>query len=424
MLLAANKQVGVSSTRIRPIEEISFPTKQKSWSWIGFPLNRWNLSQDIRGSYKFAGIQYTESEGHPFLSSKKKGVTDLGGEFFTQKRFCTGIGKTRVSYTIPGVSQLDYHGPVAAIDPKVTPYPDNAYSNDVVLDALGAEAISLVKPTNPVAGLTQALVEIRREGLPHLAGSQTWESGVKAANAADDYLNVEFGWSPLINDITDFAGGVTHARQVIDQYKRGIGRPTRRSYDFPTVRESSETVINANARPFTTGSTAMITGSGSRAGVLYRHREVVRRRWFSGCFTYFFPEKILGSIKLSEMAIQAHQLGLEATPETVWNIAPWSWAVDWFSNTGDVISNWTAFHEHGLVMYYGYMMERSICTDTYSLVGSLLEGGLAFPVADVSMVTETKVRRQANPYGFGVSWDGLSSFQSSILAAIGISRSR
>lgn len=125
---------------------------------------------------------------------------------------------------------------------------------------------------------------------------------------------------------------------------------------------------------------------------------------------------------MADYAILAHQLGLEPTPDVLWQVTPWSWAVDWFSNTGDVISNWSSFHIDGLVMRWGYVMEHTLITDTYSLIGARTFDGVARPVSDVTFVTETKVRRKANPYGFGVSYGALSAFQSSILVALGMSK--
>jgi hypothetical protein len=114
--------------------------------------------------------------------------------------------------------------------------------------------------------------------------------------------------------------------------------------------------------------------------------------------------------------------GLELTPELVWELSPWSWAVDWFSNVGEVVHNITAFAQNGLVMRYGYVMEHSMIRDTYAFSG---ETGFNSPVVvpTLTLVSETKVRRQANPFGFGVDWKGLNPFQLSIAAALGLKKS-
>jgi hypothetical protein len=113
--------------------------------------------------------------------------------------------------------------------------------------------------------------------------------------------------------------------------------------------------------------------------------------------------------------------GTTLTPEVLWNIGPWSWAVDWFANTGDVISNLSSVAKYGLVMPYGYMMETTIVKDTYTLRENPLKQ--AITIRPLTFVTITKKRVRAHPFGFGVTWEGLSPLQLAILAALGISRS-
>nr|QDH91208.1 MAG: hypothetical protein H3Bulk41458_000003 [Leviviridae sp.] len=372
------------------------------------------------------GSQYTESEGHPFYRSRQKGMSDLGGEFFTTKRYVdfgksVKFSKTNLS---PGTKEIfNYYGICCAVDPSMVGYVTGIplYSNDTEMDAYGATAISVVAPTNPVGSLLTALTELKREGLPHLDASQTtWKPSIEAARSAgDNYLATQFGIRPLLNDIASFGSTVMNAPAVIEQYRRNIGRPIRRTYQLPTVSTSSEVQIGQTKAtlPFMHDPSYYYS-----YGTLFRTTTVLRKRWFSGCFTYYFPSNILGSEKLSDLSILAGRLGLEPTPEVAWQVAPWSWAVDWFSNVGDVVNNWSQFHTNGLVMRYGYVMEHSIVTNTYHLVGCLPAVGGGPPISDVSFITETKTRRKANPYGFGVSWDGLSSFQTSILAALAITR--
>jgi len=410
--------IGTNSTRVRPYKVRA--GRATTRDRIG--------SSSSSATYKFAGTQYTESEGHPFRNSKQKGLSDIGGEFFTQKRY-REFGRTKnhhVSSNFPRRISLTGTFPLLAINPSLVPYASNAYSSDPELDALGATAISRVAPNNPVAGLTAALTELKRDGLPHLpAITSNWEDRTRIAkNLGNEYLNVQFGYLPLAHDASDFGSTVSHAHSVIEQYKRGIGKPIRRTFHFDDIHTSSETIINTAAYPHVWGLSSdwYNISAGASTGVLIQRTETTRKQWFSGCFTYYFPDEILGSKKLADLAILGKQLGLEPSPELLWQVAPWSWAVDWFSNTGDVITNWTRFHEDGLIMRYGYMMEHTICKITYTLLGARATGGVNLPVSDVTSVVETKVRRKANPYGFGVSWNGLSTFQASILAAIGISR--
>lgn len=393
----------------------------QSWNNIGTPLS----DTITGGDYSFSGSQLTESVGHPFRSSSKKGYSDIGGNFFTTKRYfhTTHHREVKRDWKQPTTRhRFTYSGPIMAVTPGAGLWNPKGYpesSNEEELDALGATAVAQCKPTNPSVDLLSALGEMRKGQLPKLPAIQSnWrDRTLLAKNAGSEYLNVQFGWSPLIRDMSAFGGVVSRADAVISQYKRDIGRPIRRTFRFPTETETAEDVLPGTYRPYA-GSAFQWWSPGQ----LIRKSVMTRDRWFSGCFTYYFPSEILGSRKLADLAILGEQLGLEPTPEVVWELTPWSWAADWFSNTGDVISNWTSFNQDGLVMRYGYMMEHTIITTTYSLVGAKDAYAFGLPVDDVSFVTETKVRRRANPYGFGVDWDGLNPFQLSILAALGVSR--
>jgi len=415
------------TTRVRPYgtrkERITHSSVQRFNNGSKTQLGTSDVSISVGGS------QYTESEGHPFLSSRKKGVDDLGGEFFTTKRYVVfgeHLNMTLVQPFTGGQIDTKFSGICTAVNPTLAAGFNSGvppYSNDVELDALGASAMSEVLPTNPVVNLVAALSELRREGLPHLPGSQTWKRRTKTVrDAGSEYLGVQFGYVPLANDIAGFASTVGNAHSVIEQYKRGIGKPIRREYHFPTVRSKTESVVSSTTnRPFAGQATNALFNVG---GTLHRSVEVQRDRWFSGCFTYFFPKDILGSKKLSDLAVLADRLGLTPTPDAIWEATPWSWAVGWFSNIDDVITNWSQFHTHGLVLRYGYMMEHSIVKVRYSWVGAKPIQTSSPPISDTVFVVETKLRRKANPYGFGVGWEGLSSFQLSILAALGITRAR
>jgi len=116
-------------------------------------------------------------------------------------------------------------------------------------------------------------------------------------------------------------------------------------------------------------------------------------------------------------------LGLELTPENIWAITPWSWAVDWFTNAGSVIKNYQAFALDGLVMRYGYIMEHVVTKNTYYHVGPILNcWGDSDAPTPMCFVTETKKRRRATPFGFGLTMAGLTTRQKAITAALGISR--
>jgi hypothetical protein len=107
----------------------------------------------------------------------------------------------------------------------------------------------------------------------------------------------------------------------------------------------------------------------------------------------------------------------------LWNIAPWSWAVDWFTNTGDVIHNISTLGFDGLVMQYGYAMRQSTLLSDQRFVTTGSAGRIPFGWEfQRQEVLEYKQRIAANPYGFGITDLSLSSRQLGILAALGLTQ--
>jgi hypothetical protein len=335
-----------------------------------------------------------------------------------------------LKFDSPSIKSALYKGPVFAMNPTISGFPPDPASDRNTLNRLGSTAISRCKPTNSVADAATFLGELRKDGIPHLPGVQTWKDRTDLARkAGSEYLNVQFGYMPLIRDMRSIAHSVRHANTVLEQYERDAGRTVRRRINLPSEVSTHETDINDSAHPFVDPYNSRLDQMIGTGKLKFRV-ETRKDRWFSGAFTYHLPAGKDYRSKMIRYALEADKLfGVLPDPETLWNLAPWSWAVDWFSNTGDVLSNLSDWAIDGLVMRYGYMMERSISKYTYILEDTsgvtLLNTGEVIPgisVPDVTFVTETKKRIRANPFGFGVSWDGLSPFQTSIAAALGISR--
>ncbi len=282
------------------------------------------------------------------------------------------------------------------------------------LNQFGASAVAAVLPTNPISSMSTALAELKKDGIPRLPGSSMRSQVSAARRSGDEYLNIEFGWLPLVNDLRDFAKAVRNARVLVNQYIRDSDRKIRRRLVLPTSRSTS--VFNGNALCFGQNNFGP-DGSVSRSDST--------RYWFSGAFKYHVP---VGSDLLSRLdryeSLVNHLFGLRITPELVWNIAPWSWAVDWFTNVGDVIHNVTALGSDGLVMQYGYAMRHmrveEIVRCTCFKHGT---GGSPDSVRLERVISsEWKQRVRANPYGFGIDDVDLSARQLAILAALGLTR--
>jgi len=294
--------------------------------------------------------------------------------------------------------------------------------------ALGSTAISRVKPTNSTADLAVSLAELYREGLPQLPGRSLWKERAQIARGAgSEYLNAQFGWLPLISEIENVAEVMDRGDKIWKQYERDSGRLVRRRYEFdPVISDPVIISTTTSVNPYPTLGTYFYTLGGSMGGTYQRIRYKRQRRWFSGAFTYYVPDRhVDGTVDgMLYAASKARRLyGLTLDPEVLWNLAPWSWATDWFANTGDVISNVSDFATDGLVLRYGYMMEETIVSDEHALNGVKWRSTPPGPVnSHVYCVTKTLKRVRATPYGFGLTWESFTPRQLAIIAALGITR--
>jgi hypothetical protein len=389
------------------------------------------VTQVDEPSLDLTGTQITVSEGHQWPPDKNSGLTDVGGSFYTTKTYVEGEIPQVGFHRDRGNFRYKYNGPLFPAPTNFGSsnnpiyFPPDLSSSDSQLEDIGTTAIARCKPTNSVADVSTFLGELLREGLPALVGAATWRDRTDniRKNAGGEYLNVQFGWQPLVSEINSIAKAITHTDSVLAQVERDAGRVVRRQYNVPMTREAD---LVGSPQPgaalFAAQYGAFLPDSYSPESIVLV-KSTTRERRFSGAFTYHMPTGYYSRSALAGLASRAEiLLGVSPTPETLWNLGPWSWAVDWVSNTGDVISNITDAATYGLVLVYGYMMEHTISKYTYTLSGSGLRSELPQSSSQLVLVRETKKRVKASPFGFGVTLEGLNPYQLSIISALGISR--
>jgi hypothetical protein len=292
-------------------------------------------------------------------------------------------------------------GPTSAV--SIAPLFSTPTSGE--LDADGTTAIARTEPTNPAFDLSVFLGELRQEGLPNLPGSALREKTNIARKSGKEYLNVEFGWAPLVRGVRDFANTVNQHDKIIRSYQEGSGKVIQRRYQWPTEEASTAQACSHSMTP----AVGFFTGGG-RSSRSYRHK------WFECEYRYYLPVSGTTNDKIRRYGSYARKLlGIELSPEVLWNLSPWSWAADWFANTGDVMHNISAMGHDGLVLRHGYMM----CHVGRTVVDS---GSFRGQYQVRTWTAESKLRRAATPYGFGVLYNGLSAKQKTIIAALGLSR--
>jgi len=371
-----------------------------------------------------SGLQKTKSEGHPW-NRKERPPGDLGGNFWTWRVSNLtkkgGYHSWRESFTGPAwiKTTIDYNLNCYAINPEAVTSPPDLSSNAIALGSKGTTAIARCSPTNSVADLSVFLGETMKDRLPSIPFLRSLEKRASLAfHAGDEFLNAVFGWAPLVADIKKSATAIQHAQKVIHQFERDAGKQVRRRFTFDTEHSVESTLLGTGIEAWYGSTSSGPASTYMGQGPLFRTREITRSQWFSGAFTYHLPEGYLG---LGDVVGKADKLfGLELTPSVLWELAPWSWAIDWVTNIGDGISNLSNWSQFGQVLRYGYIMETTSVRDTYTLVTN--GPGGQFVHEPVVIDTTVKQRQKANPFGFGVTWEGLNPLQLAIAGALGLTK--
>lgn len=380
----------------------------------------------------FVGRQEVFSKGHPW---RRKNAGDIGGDFLSRK-VTHDPGNCSV-FAASGTECANsilysYRGPYfAQSEERLANYA--AYidpSSDNELDAAGTHAIAMCIPTNPLSGLGQFIGELR--DIPKAPLASVWElkarqyktnwkalakQGLKGKTLADEFLNQNFGWLPFYNDVHNVVKTAVNHNKNANQYIRDSGKQIRRS---ATVLD--ETTNTSEGKYKSYGAPALATRVYVDAGNAERTHQIKRKVWFKGSFSYYLPEPdgLVNIVKRSER-IANKLYGARIDPLLFYKLEPWSWLLDWVTTTGDVIHNWSAFTEDGLVMNYGYVMETKSHLITDSLNGLHFKNGAQVDTSQTTLV-ETKSRRRATPYGFGLQPSSFSTKQWAIIAALGISK--
>jgi hypothetical protein len=324
---------------------------------------------------------------------------------------------------------------------------------------MGARAIKIVRPAKPALDIPVLLGELRKDGLPTIIGSLAGRSKTVRdvfRQGGKEYLNVQFGWAPLIRDLVTLVELVPDARRRILQYERDIERLIRRRYYFPeevsvtsglSFSGTSSSYMLEASTPF--GTIPQDHFSFSRGGSFLPEQvtKTTQKTWFSGGFRFYHRSvpKALEELSLIEEKANI-LLGTRLDPEILWNLAPWTWLSDWFVNFGDVVSNVSALIADDLVMQYGYLMRTTETEVQVSWPNGLwyrkpsgpLSSGWRRWTGQVETMsnrnlpalggyTQTmrrvlKQRVRASPFGFGLNPSDFSADQLAILAALGLSR--
>lgn len=373
----------------------------------------------LRKEYKDSGADRIHDTGHPFETTKSEIVSISHPRVYL-------YGKNSSSSTTH-----HYEGPLI---PSTAHSVDGAWATINAFNSTyyGVRAIAKTMPTNPASDLAVSLAEIKREGLPSITGASLFRDQVSAhKKLGSEYLNIEFGWKPLVGATVETMNAVAESARILRQYQRDSGRWVRRDYTFP---EEITQKVNP-LKQLTTGSTGTYLVDPrndtakwsplwtSGATQFHDHTKTTRQVYFRGAYSYYLQSGNSHLNKLFGFEQKARRLlGLELTPEVLWELSPWSWLVDWNLNVQDNIHNAEALNRDGLVIRYGYLMCKTVSEHTLTVTNVTPRNGPTFGPITVTYRITRKQRVRAEPYGFGSNPAAYTSRQWAILAALGMTK--
>lgn len=290
----------------------------------------------------------------------------------------------------------------------------------------GTTAAANSHPSSPSVNLLVSAGELAKDGLPRVSDFTRWERSCRAiiSQAAGNWVAVQFAWLPLLWEIQAWLRQVRDADEIMREAKsHKSSRVIRVGYSFPNDDRTVSTTAGKVAISWSNGSSV---GNPAQTAITQKVRS---KTWFEAKYLNFTPISADQLDKSSEYAMKArYLLGLDLTPVTLWELAPWSWAVDWVTNYGDVLDSVSNSLSDGMVMYDAFVMHHYRRESTaIALTPHIFTYRYKWKIPVVTptsakRVSEVKKRFPSVPYfGFGSPGE-LTARQISILAALGISR--
>lgn len=364
------------------------------------------------------------------LAHESKHQSDFGNEFHTSLDGAVTVSHPRVSL----YDDSEHHTRAARYTGPLYPEPyppfmrgpldEQLFSNEqILLD--GAAAFRLAAPTRPHASLAQFLGECR-EKLPALVGVELMKKGLVPKAVGGEALNIQFGIVPFISDIKKMCAAVLKSSEIIAGYVKNSDKPVHRKRTLVEERTIIDNGLSSQQHLVVgyPGTSQYFDQIVAHQGVTNCSDLLERKVWFSGSYTYHLSQAHDYLSKMASYEDQANVLiGVDITPQLIWELTPWSWLIDWFGNFSGFLTSMSLLASDDLVLQWGYIMHRVLCTRILSTTGlqpNYPNSGLPSSVSSL-VVYHSKIRTQAHPYGFGLNVPELNPVRLAILAALGIS---
>jgi hypothetical protein len=202
--------------------------------------------------------------------------------------------------------------------------PSNSYTGDTEwyfpIAAWTNEALAKIQDTAPEIDVPLAIAELK--DLPRTIRS-LYSRSLSPSRVADLHLTNQYGVRPIVSDVMAMLSLQRSLANRVKQHRkkyrtnRAGGSLSQGAFYIGTYNPSVDTVYNIIRY-------VKLVSDVERS---YEHRA-----WFSARLTPQIP--------LSETlaAVVDNPLGIgQASPETLWNLIPWSFLIDYFADIADVL---------------------------------------------------------------------------------------
>lgn len=285
-----------------------------------------------------------------------------------------------------------------------------AYAANTSLDHLpisgmpseSASATTLLARTNPGRASVSIPVFVGElRDLPHMLKVVGDTLPKKAAHLN---LSWQFGWKPLISDLRkmlDFQATVDkRARELSRLYSKG---GLKRRMNLGTWGVASTT-------------TEFVDTAMDASLTYFVHKYTSAKRWGTVRWLPTDRPATIDAVQLKKLARKA-VFGLSIQGVDAWNLIPWTWLIDWFSNCGEYLE---AHNNRIPCTHQGV----NIMTSKSTTVHMLRRDGLTTVKGGTSLQQIVTKSRSLPAAGLTATLPNLSARQLSILGSIAILRKR
>jgi hypothetical protein len=231
---------------------------------------------------------------------------------------------------------------------------------------------------------------------------------LKPKGFAGEYLGVQFGWLPLIEDLTKllaFQDYVLKRNKELNELYSGKGLRRRLKFSDDTT----STAVSANTATY---ANAIVTATSS---VTVKRRMWGTIHWYPTTPPVYHPDDHSWNNLTNRLVLGATPEGLA---KGIWDVIPWTWLIGWFTNLGKytLAHSWTVPADHS----GGCLMREAI--GTWTAGGATVSAGSGKVYHYGQLTRSMKTRSVSSVVTVGVNMPYIDMFRLSILSALFVQR--